>query len=185
MRQGAACQPLMKYDWKLDCLTRKWVLLVQNFGDNFSPGLVPLWHIGCILISDHVCTRYCMYIPAQLFQGDHVFKRNSHPLKFIHFQLCDGGWPCKLFAARSQVKFHSRSQPCDLMRVWLEREMRLLSAGPCCEIKGHSHWMSKPDTSYLFPRWPTGKSNAIRPEKRPLSLRSLSSKSSPRPRSII
>lgn len=39
--------------------------------------------------------------------------------------------------------------------------MRLLSAGPCCEIKGHSHWMSNP-CSDLFSRWPMGKSSAIR-----------------------
>lgn len=39
--------------------------------------------------------------------------------------------------------------------------MRLLSAGPCCEIKGHSHWMSNP-CSDLFSPWPMGKSSAIR-----------------------
>lgn len=39
--------------------------------------------------------------------------------------------------------------------------MRLLSAGPCCEIKGHSHWMSNPCSDLFSPR-PTGKSSAIR-----------------------
>lgn len=35
------------------------------------------------------------------------------------------------------------------------------SAGPCCEIKGHSLWISNPN-SHLLSSQPVGKSNAIR-----------------------
>lgn len=95
----------------------------------------------------------------------------------------------------NQIKFYPHSRLCHLMMVGRKTKRQRekdrkrarvwdASAGPCCEIKGHTLWIGNPN-SHLLSCWPVGKSNAIRPEKRPLSSWSLSSKSSAGLQSII
>lgn len=171
----------MKYDSELDYKTDKepWktesVFLVRNFV------LVQI-----LFLSDWPI-QYRLYIEFRkclhsIYTFSLNYSRETESLS--NWYTCNPVMAVDLVNfSSSQVKFHLYSQLYDLMRVGRERCACYLQ-GPCCEIKGHSHWMSNPN-SYLFSLWPMGKSNAIRIERRPLSLRSLSSKSSPRPRSII
>lgn len=144
-----------------------------------------------IFISDSAltCTHILKNVWGNIVPGGQ--ERHWEHLEFISTH--DSSWPCKLFQQSNKV----RALPDSAIEWGLvgrhregQREKDRgggagdASVGPCWEIKGHTLWIGNPN-SHLLSCWPMGKSNAIRPEKRPLSSWSLSSKSSPRLQSII